>query len=82
LPWLAGGIGFRLAQQFASRGCHVFASARRLAAMQELKGVAGVELLPLDLNSSASIRDAVAQVVGRAGRIDILVRPQHTTLCL
>lgn len=41
--------------------------------MQGLKGVAGVELLPLDLNSAASISDAVAQVVGRAGRIDILV---------
>lgn len=42
--------------------------------MQGLKGVAGVELLPLDLNSSVSIREAVAQVVSRAGRIDILVR--------
>lgn len=51
----------------------MFASARRLAAMQGLKGVPGVELVPLDLNSSASIREAVAQVVSRAGHIDILV---------
>lgn len=42
--------------------------------MQGLKGVAGVELIPLDLNSTVSIREAVAQVVSRAGRIDILVR--------
>jgi len=51
----------------------VFATARRVHSMQALGGLPGVELIHLDLCSSDSINAAVAQIVSKAGRIDILV---------
>lgn len=72
----AGGIGHCLVEQFAAQGCRVFATARRLEAMQSLKQLPGVELLHLDVCSSDSIKSAVAAVASEAGGIDILVRGQ------
>lgn len=52
----------------------MFASARRLAAMQSLSSIPGVQLMHMDVCSSDSIQAAVAEVVSKAGRIDVLVR--------
>lgn len=72
-PLSAGGIGAALVQQFAAAGCSVFASARRLAAMQSLTTLPGVQLVRMDVCSSDSIQAAVAEVVSKAGRVDVLV---------
>ncbi|KAI8476034.1 MAG: hypothetical protein J3K34DRAFT_5015 [Monoraphidium minutum] len=68
----AGGIGHALAREFASRGCAVFATARRAAAMAGL-AEAGCALLELDVTDTASIFGAVESTMQAAGRIDILV---------
>lgn len=67
-----GGIGYELAKAFASKGCTVFASARRVQAMAGL-AECGIQLLQLDVTDAASVSAAVSNVVSSAGRIDILV---------
>eukprot|EP00897_Mesotaenium_endlicherianum_P007605 jgi/Mesen1/6873/ME000352S05932 len=54
------------------KGCRVFASARRLEAMAGLPEL-GIDTLALDVTSTPSIQAAVGEVVGKAGRIDVLV---------
>jgi 1-acylglycerone phosphate reductase len=68
-----GTIGHYLALEFARRGYHVFASARRLSAMDALKDVPNVTLLELDVTSTASVQAAhelIAAATG--GTLDIL----------
>jgi 1-acylglycerone phosphate reductase len=68
-----GGIGDALAQEFHRRGLRVFATARNLDKVQHLREL-GIETLPLDVESSASIQktaEAVCELTG--GRLDILV---------
>ncbi|KAF6266073.1 hypothetical protein COO60DRAFT_1697448 [Scenedesmus sp. NREL 46B-D3] len=67
-----GGIGFEICRAFAARGCQVFATARRLQSMQNLKHY-GVQLLQLDVTDSGSVRQAVNAVITAAGRLDVLV---------
>lgn len=71
----AGGIGAALALEFASRGVHVFATARTPAKMSTSLGqLANVTLLPMDVTSRPSIDAAVAAVTKRTdGRLDFLV---------
>lgn len=66
------GIGRALAQELASRGHRVFATARRVEALSEL-AAAGIDTLPLDVTDSASVSSAVEQTMKRAGRIDMLI---------
>jgi NAD(P)-dependent dehydrogenase (short-subunit alcohol dehydrogenase family) len=66
------GIGRALAAELAGRGQRVFATARRLEALEPLRHPA-VDRLALDVLDAASIEAAVAEVVRRAGRIDILI---------
>jgi 1-acylglycerone phosphate reductase len=68
-----GTIGHYLVLEFARRGYHVFASARRLSAMETLKDIPNVTLLELDVTSTASVQaahDLVAAATG--GTLDIL----------
>ncbi|MDH3311231.1 MAG: SDR family NAD(P)-dependent oxidoreductase [Gammaproteobacteria bacterium] len=60
------GIGRCVAHGLRRRGYRVFASARRQADVENLSA-AGFESLPLDLDSSDSIRTAVATVLERTG---------------
>lgn len=70
----AGGIGFALAEEFQSRGCHVFATARSLAKMEALSKLPNVTLLPLDVCSQASIEAAVSAVSAQTGgTLDYLI---------
>ncbi|ORY97353.1 hypothetical protein BCR43DRAFT_489644 [Syncephalastrum racemosum] len=68
----AGGIGHGLCKQFASQGCRVYASARRVESMDGLEEL-GCSLLALDVNSEASIKAAIDKIISEAGHIDILV---------
>lgn len=75
----AGGIGGALVEEFARVGCIVYATARRLEAMDDLK-LAGenklggeIRKLQLDVNSVESVEDAVKKVLAEEGRIDVLV---------
>ncbi len=66
----SSGIGLCVARGLAARGHRVFATARKLADVQML-AEAGLESLPLDLDDSASINAAVAEVLRRTGnRLD------------
>lgn len=67
------GIGNCLARGLRERGYRVFASARKEADVAALSA-AGFESLPLDLDSSGSIRDAVETVLIRTrGRLYALI---------
>ncbi len=70
------GIGFETALLLARRGWRVFATLRDVKKSGPLrKASAGMplEILPLDVDRTASVRRAVAGVVRKAGRIDALV---------
>ena len=63
-----GGIGAALAVAFHDAGLRVIATARNPSKMESLKS-AGIETLPLDVQSEASIQ----QCVGELSSLDILV---------
>jgi len=68
----SSGIGLSLAREFASRGCKVFATARKPEVIEHLKKE-GMEIAALDVTNQQSMDDCVAEVVAKAGRIDVLV---------
>lgn len=68
----SSGIGLSLAREFASRGCKVFATARKPAAIEDLKKE-GMETAALDVTDQKSIDTCVAEIIAKAGRIDVLV---------
>lgn len=68
-----GGIGDALAQEFHTRGLHVFASARNLSKVAHLKAL-GIEIVELDVISQDSITAAVRHVSSTtSGKLDFLV---------
>ena len=69
----AGGIGEALAKEFHKKGLRVFATARNLAKVQELKEL-GMTVLQLDVVDDESIKQAVEKVRSlNGGRLDFLV---------
>jgi len=75
--WLVGastGIGRATAELLHDRGATVVVSARDAKALQDFVAAhPGGEALPLDVGSPGALRDAVAAIVGRHGRIDHVV---------
>jgi NAD(P)-dependent dehydrogenase (short-subunit alcohol dehydrogenase family) len=74
----SSGFGKLAAVEFARRGDTVFASMRDTAKAGPLRAAAkaagvAAEVVALDVNDSASVNAAVADVVKRGGRIDVLV---------
>ena len=74
----SSGFGKLTALEFARRGNQVFATMRNTSKDGSLREGAreanvSVEVLELDVNDHASVEAAVADVVKRAGRIDVLV---------
>ncbi|WP_417417820.1 SDR family oxidoreductase [Hoeflea sp.] len=72
------GLGISIAIQAAQAGHTVYATMRNLEKRENLDAAAtaaGVSLkvLPLDVSDSASVNAAVAEVIAREGRIDVLV---------
>lgn len=62
----SSGIGHTVALGLKARGYRVFATARKADDVARLQ-TQGLESLPLDLDDSASIRAAVAEVLARTG---------------
>jgi NADP-dependent 3-hydroxy acid dehydrogenase YdfG len=66
------GIGRALAKDFASRNWRVFATARKLNAIDDLKAP-NVDVAVLDVTDEKSITACVNSVMSKAGKIDMLV---------
>jgi NAD(P)-dependent dehydrogenase (short-subunit alcohol dehydrogenase family) len=74
----SSGFGKLAALAFARQGHTVFASMRNLdkaPALRDEARAAGlsIEIIQMDVNDTASVENAVATVLTRAGRIDVLV---------
>lgn len=67
-----GGIGFSLCQKFAEQGCKVYATARRLEAMEDLTHE-NITCVPLDVTSEENIQEVMKTIIEAEGRIDIVV---------
>lgn len=65
----SSGIGEATAAKLAGAGFTVYGTSRRGAAAAK----AGFEMLALDVTSDTSVQAVVAEVLRRAGRIDLLV---------
>lgn len=65
----SSGIGQAAAQRLADAGYTVFGTSRRAAGT----GRRSFEMLTLDVTSDESVAAVVAEVIRRAGRIDVLV---------
>ena len=69
----AGGIGEALAKAFHKKGLRVFATARNLAKVKQLKAL-GLEVIQLDVVDDESIKQTVETVkAATGGTLDFLV---------
>src|SRR5690348_18471520 len=71
LTGATGGIGNAIAQGLHQRGAHVLATGRRRETLDELAQSLGDRLEPIV--ADLADRAAVASLVDRAGRVDVLV---------
>jgi NAD(P)-dependent dehydrogenase (short-subunit alcohol dehydrogenase family) len=74
----SSGFGLLTALAFARRGDHVFAGVRDPSAADRLMSITSEEKLPisivsLDVTGNDSVDECVREVIGRVGRIDVLV---------
>lgn len=67
-----GGIGYALCKMYASKGCVVYATARRLESMDSLDEP-NIHKLVLDVLDEDNANAVVEKIVDAQGRIDILV---------
>jgi 3-oxoacyl-[acyl-carrier protein] reductase len=71
------GIGRAIAETLAAQGAHVIAAARGDNARPAIDAIAAsgarAEALSLDVTDAAAVEAAVADIVARHGRIDIVV---------
>ncbi|RDX89443.1 Short-chain dehydrogenase cctT, partial [Mucuna pruriens] len=70
-----GGIGYEYCKAFAEKNCHVFASdiPTRMQDMSDLLQSDNIETLEIDVSSDQSVSAAVATVISKYSRIDILI---------
>lgn len=66
------GMGFETAKTLALQGNKVYGAARRVEKMAALKEY-GVTPLKLDITDEASNKAAIAEIIAKEGRIDVLV---------
>lgn len=66
------GIGRALAEEFHRQGDKVFATARKLSALDSLKQQ-GMEVLQLDVNDESSLNEAAAALAEKTAHLDILI---------
>jgi NAD(P)-dependent dehydrogenase (short-subunit alcohol dehydrogenase family) len=74
---VSSGIGRATAALFAQRGCQVFGSVRDIG---KAEAVPGVEFVEMDVRDAASVKRAVDTIIGKAGRIDVLVNSAGGTM--
>ncbi|KAI0343870.1 oxidoreductase [Trametopsis cervina] len=67
-----GGIGYSLCEEYAERGCKVYATARRLEAIDTLQHP-NIMKKTLDVQSDEQVKVVVRSILEEAGRIDVLV---------
>lgn len=67
------GLGFAMAQALASAGAHVVLNARNKGELDKAAAKLGGEALAFDVTDEAACVDAIAGIVERRGRLDILV---------
>ncbi|KAG9123316.1 hypothetical protein FRC07_015101, partial [Ceratobasidium sp. 392] len=67
-----GGIGFALCEEFAAKGCTVYATARRLESMDAFTHP-NIRRRTMDVTHDESVNKTVAEIVEEVGRIDIAV---------
>src|SRR2546423_5278345 len=70
VPGASSGIGEAAAQELVGAGFTVYGTSRTAAVGEERDRVVFV---PLDVTDDESVADAVREVLGRSGRIDLLV---------
>lgn len=58
-------------EEYAAQGCKVYATARRLEAMEGFTH--NVERLVVDVMSDDNVQDIVRIIIEKEGRIDVLV---------
>lgn len=68
----SSGIGRALAPAFHAAGHRVFASARKIETLADLRG-RGIFVVSLDVTDAASIDAAVAKIFSRTERLDMLI---------
>jgi short-subunit dehydrogenase len=68
----SSGIGRALAEEFHRRGCTVYATARRLATLDDL-GAQGLRTAELDVNDGASVDALMARLREDNATVDTLV---------
>lgn len=68
----SSGIGRQIAEELSRAGFRVYAAARRVSKMEELKPM-GITPVELDLTDDASIVNCVNTVLSQEKRIDVLV---------
>lgn len=74
---VSSGIGRAAAELFVQRGCTVFGSVRNVG---KTEPIPGVECIEMDVRDAASIKHAIDTIIGKAGRIDVLVNNAGGTL--
>ena len=67
----SSGFGRSIASLLAQRGYRVYGTSRRDPA--EVEGCKGVQFIQLDVRDSAAVKDAVADIVEREGRLDVVI---------
>jgi len=72
----SSGLGKSIATHLAAQGYTVFGTSRKA-----MPAVDRVQMLELDVTDEASIKCAVAEVIERAGRIDVLINNAGSGLC-
>ena len=68
----SSGIGFDAAQTLARQGHRVYAAARRVERMEQLKED-GIVPIRMDVTDEESMQEAVRTILEKEGRIDVLV---------
>jgi NAD(P)-dependent dehydrogenase (short-subunit alcohol dehydrogenase family) len=69
----ATGLGEAIARRFAAAGATVAVADRDCAGAQLVAGSIGSFAISVDIADPASVRSAVAEVLAKTGRIDILI---------
>ncbi|KIK15790.1 hypothetical protein PISMIDRAFT_290032 [Pisolithus microcarpus 441] len=67
-----GGIGFHLCEEFAEKGCIVYATSRRLETMQGFRHDT-IRAMALDVTRDEDISAVVQKILEERGKIDIVV---------